>query len=122
MKCSTCRNSRPALLHRSARVAGAEVVKVENPGGGEPGRTAFPGPQGSPSFVLFLRVQRRQEVGHSEFKIRNGLALVKEIAKKADVMIENMAPATIERLGPAPGNPCPQPRHHLCPGQGVRRG
>jgi crotonobetainyl-CoA:carnitine CoA-transferase CaiB-like acyl-CoA transferase len=33
---------------------GAEVVKVENPGGGEPGRTAFAGPQGSPDSFYFF--------------------------------------------------------------------
>src|SRR5215470_10319346 len=32
---------------------GAEVVKVENPGGGEPGRTAFAGPPGGDSFYFF---------------------------------------------------------------------
>ena len=33
---------------------GAEVVKVENPKGGEPGRTAFVGPEGSPDLYYFF--------------------------------------------------------------------
>ena len=78
---------------------GAEVVKVENPGGGEPGRTAFPGPQGSPDSFYFFEFNANKKSVTVNLKSERGLALVKDMAKKADVMIENMAPGTIERLG-----------------------
>jgi crotonobetainyl-CoA:carnitine CoA-transferase CaiB-like acyl-CoA transferase len=77
---------------------GAEVVKVENPSTGEPGRTAFAGPPGGDSFYFFEFNANKKSVTVN-LKSERGLALVKDMAKKADVMIENMAPGTIERLG-----------------------
>src|ERR1700756_4663366 len=78
---------------------GAEVVKVENPGGGEPGRTAFAGPPGSPDSFYFFEFNANKKSVTVNLKSERGPALVKDLAKKADVMIENMAPGTIERLG-----------------------
>ena len=78
---------------------GAEVVKVENPGGGEPGRTSFAGPPGSPDSFYFFEFNANKKSVTIDLKSERGLALVKDMAKKADVMIENMAPGTIERLG-----------------------
>ncbi len=78
---------------------GAEVVKVENPKGGEPGRTSFAGPPGSPDLYYFFQFDANKKSVTVNLKSERGLALVKEMAKKADVMIENMAPGTIERLG-----------------------
>jgi formyl-CoA transferase len=78
---------------------GAEVVKVENPSSGEPGRTSFTGPQGSPDSFYFFEFNANKKSVTINLKSERGLALVKDMAKKADVMIENMAPGTIERLG-----------------------
>src|SRR5260370_28254610 len=78
---------------------GAEVVKVENPQGGEPGRTSFASPPGSPDSFYFFEFNDKNKSVTVNLKSERGLALVKEMAKKADVMIENMAPGTIERLG-----------------------
>ena len=77
---------------------GAEVVKVENPQGGEPGRSNFPGPAGGDSYYFFEFNANKKSVTVN-LKSERGLALVKDMAKKADVMIENMAPGTVERLG-----------------------
>jgi hypothetical protein len=44
-----------------------------------------------------LPVQRQQEVDNAEPEIAEGLEIVKEMLKKADIMAENMAPRTIER-------------------------
>jgi formyl-CoA transferase len=78
---------------------GAEVVKVENPKGGEPGRTAFVGPEGSPDSYYFFEFNANKKSVTVDLKAERGLALVKEMARHADVMIENMAPGTIERIG-----------------------
>ena len=78
---------------------GAEVVKIENPQGGEPGRTSFAGPPGSPDSFYFFEFNANKKSVTVNLKSERGLALVKDMAKKADVMIENMAPGTVERLG-----------------------
>jgi crotonobetainyl-CoA:carnitine CoA-transferase CaiB-like acyl-CoA transferase len=78
---------------------GAEVVKVENPKGGEPGRTAFVGPPGSPDSYYFFEFNANKKSVTIDLKSERGLALVKDMARRADVMIENMAPGTIERIG-----------------------
>jgi crotonobetainyl-CoA:carnitine CoA-transferase CaiB-like acyl-CoA transferase len=77
---------------------GAEVVKVENPQGGEPGRTNFPGRPGADSYYFFEFNANKKSVTVN-LKSERGLALVKDMARRADVMVENMAPGTIERLG-----------------------
>src|SRR4249920_3146546 len=76
---------------------GADVVKLENPGGGDPGR-ALGGPAGKddPYFLVFNANKKSITVNLKDPK---GLALVKELATKADVMVENFAPGAIERLG-----------------------
>ncbi len=76
---------------------GAEVVKVENPGGGDPGR-ALGGKPGvdDPYFLLFNANKKSVTVNLKDPK---GLQLVKDMAKQADVMVENFAPGAIERLG-----------------------
>ena len=78
---------------------GAEVVKVENPQGGDPGRTSFASPPGSPDSFYFFEFNANKKSVTVNLKSERGLALVKDMAKKADVMIENMAPGTIERIG-----------------------
>ena len=76
---------------------GAEVVKVENPKSGDPGR-ALGGKPGvdDPYFLLFNANKKSITVNLKDPK---GLALVKDLAKKADVFVENFAPGAIERLG-----------------------
>src|ERR1700684_3261759 len=76
---------------------GAEVVKVENPGGGDPGRliSGKPGVD-DPYFLLFNANKKSITVNLKDPK---GLALVKDLAKQADVICENFAPGAIERLG-----------------------
>jgi crotonobetainyl-CoA:carnitine CoA-transferase CaiB-like acyl-CoA transferase len=72
---------------------GAEIAKVENPKGGEPGRTGFSDP------YYFMMYNANKKSVTIDLKSERGLALVKDMAKHADVFVENMAPGTIERLG-----------------------
>jgi crotonobetainyl-CoA:carnitine CoA-transferase CaiB-like acyl-CoA transferase len=76
---------------------GAEVVKLENPKSGDPGR-ALGGKAGvdDPYFLLFNANKKSITINLKDPK---GLALVKDLAAKADVMVENFAPGAIERLG-----------------------
>ena len=79
---------------------GAEVVKVENPQGGEAGRYSMrPSPgQGNDSWYFLLFNANKKSVAIN-LKSEGGLTLVKNMAKHADVMVENFAPGAIERLG-----------------------
>src|SRR2546430_7915230 len=78
---------------------GAEVVKIENPNGGEPGRILGTGPKPGADAYYFMIYNANKKSVTVNLKSPRGLALVKEMAKEADVFIENMAPGTIEKLG-----------------------
>jgi crotonobetainyl-CoA:carnitine CoA-transferase CaiB-like acyl-CoA transferase len=78
---------------------GAEVVKVENPRGGEPGRILGTGPKPGSDAYYFMIYNANKKSVTVNLKSPRGVALVKEMATRADVFIENMAPGTIEKLG-----------------------
>ena len=77
---------------------GAEVVKIENPKTGDPGRRLRPGqPDDDPWYFHQFNANKKSVT--LNLKSPRGLGIVKELLKKADVTVENMAPGTIERLG-----------------------
>src|SRR3984893_13539739 len=78
---------------------GAEVVKVENPKTGDPGRRLQPGRPDNDPYYFFMFNANKKSVTIN-LKSPRGLEMVKEMLKKADVTVENMAPGTIQRLGP----------------------
>lgn len=77
---------------------GADVVKVENPGVGDPGRSAG---RTAPDLdaLYFLQYNSNKRSIAVNLKDPRGLEIVKDLARNADVMIENFAPGAIERLG-----------------------
>jgi len=77
---------------------GAEVVKIENPQFGDPGRRRQPGkPDNDPYYFHVFNANKKSIAVN--LKSPRGLALVKDLLRKADVAVENFAPGTIERLG-----------------------
>ena len=77
---------------------GAEVVKIENPTTGDPGRRLQPGkPDTDPWYFHQFNANKKSLTVN--LKSPRGLEIVRELLKKADVTVENMAPGTIERLG-----------------------
>jgi crotonobetainyl-CoA:carnitine CoA-transferase CaiB-like acyl-CoA transferase len=88
---------------------GAEVIKVEVPGSGDPIRGIGPyaGPKGishdrQTDEDLSVRFLKRSEGVKSvtlNLKDAEGRRLFLELAKQADVMIENLAPGSMTRLG-----------------------
>src|ERR1700686_5805824 len=77
---------------------GAEVVKIENPKSGDPGRRLRPGqPDDDPYYFHMFNANKKSITVN--LKSPRGLELVKDLLRKADVCVENMAPGTIERLG-----------------------
>ena len=98
---------------------GAEVVKVENPKAGDPGRSIFS--EGHDSFY-FLTFNANKKSLTIDLKSPAGKKLVLDLAKKADVFVENFAPGRHRAAGPRVRRDLEdQPAHHLCAGQGVRR-
>jgi crotonobetainyl-CoA:carnitine CoA-transferase CaiB-like acyl-CoA transferase len=77
---------------------GAEVVKIENPQTGDPGRRLQPGKADNDPWY-FHQFNANKKSVTLNLKSPRGLEIVRELLKKADVTIENMAPGTIERLG-----------------------
>jgi crotonobetainyl-CoA:carnitine CoA-transferase CaiB-like acyl-CoA transferase len=77
---------------------GADVVKVENPKLGDPGRRLRAGqPDNDPYYFHVFNANKRSITVN--LKSPKGLALVKDMLRQADVCIENFAPGAIERLG-----------------------
>ncbi len=77
---------------------GAEVVKIENPNRGDPGRRLKPNkPDDDPYYFHILNANKKSITVN--LKSPEGLDLVKDMIGQADVMIENFAPGAIERLG-----------------------
>jgi crotonobetainyl-CoA:carnitine CoA-transferase CaiB-like acyl-CoA transferase len=77
---------------------GAEVVKIENPATGDPGRRLRPGhPDDDPWYFHQFNANKKSLT--LNLKSPRGLEIVKELLKQADVTVENMAPGTMERLG-----------------------
>jgi crotonobetainyl-CoA:carnitine CoA-transferase CaiB-like acyl-CoA transferase len=77
---------------------GAEVVKIENPRTGDPGRRLQPGkPDADPWYFHQFNANKKSVT--LNLKSARGLEIARGMLAKADVMVENMAPGTIERLG-----------------------
>jgi formyl-CoA transferase len=76
---------------------GAEVVKVENPKGGDPGRSILSQPGGESFYFLIFNANKKSLA--VDLKSPAGKQLVLDLAAKADVLVENFAPGAIERLG-----------------------
>ena len=77
---------------------GADVVKVENPGAGDPGRSAGK-TRPDQDALYFLQYNANKRSIAVNLKDPKGLELIKSLIASADVMIENFAPGAIERLG-----------------------
>jgi len=77
---------------------GAEVVKVEQPGVGDDTRGWGPPFAGGES-AYFLCTNRNKKSLTVDLKSADGIALVKQLAERADVLIENFRPGAMDRLG-----------------------
>ena len=77
---------------------GADVVKIEQPGTGDDTRQWGPPFQGGEA-AYFLSVNRNKRSLAVDLKSADGLALVRELARRADVVVENFRPGTAARLG-----------------------
>ncbi len=77
---------------------GAEVVKVEQPGAGDDTRGWGPPFAGGES-AYYLCINRNKQSLALDLKSTRAVEVLRELAKVADVIIENFRPGTMERLG-----------------------
>ena len=76
---------------------GAEVHKVEAPGIGDETRTFAPHVGGESHYFLGLNRHKKSLV--IDLKTAEGVALAKDLARRADVVVENFRPGVMDRLG-----------------------
>lgn len=76
---------------------GADVVKVEAPGRGDPSRAAGPFINGVSGY--FMSVNRNKRSIVLDLKSETGRARAAQLAARADVVVENFVPGTMKRWG-----------------------
>src|SRR3712207_7594128 len=82
---------------------GARVIKVESPGSGDDTRgwgPPFVEPEGAArESTYFLSTNRNKESVTLDLKDDGDKELLRELVRRADVLLENFRPGTLARLG-----------------------
>ena len=76
---------------------GAEVIKIEHPNGGDPARGTGPFIEDYSSY--FLSINRGKRSVTLDLHTGQGVELLRQLADKADVLVENFRPGTMDRFG-----------------------
>src|SRR5690606_35794085 len=76
---------------------GAEVIKIEPPGEGDPGRYIGPADGPSPVFFRNLNPGKKSVVLDLKDAVRREALLA--LCEPADVLVESFRPGTVARLG-----------------------
>jgi crotonobetainyl-CoA:carnitine CoA-transferase CaiB-like acyl-CoA transferase len=76
---------------------GAEVIKIEDPRGGDDTRAWAPFVDGWSTY--FLSVNRNKKSAAIDLKSDDGRRLLEQLIDSADVLVENFRPGTLDRLG-----------------------
>ena len=76
---------------------GAEVIKIENPDGGDQVRLVAPLIEGEGS--AFMRLNRNKRSIALDLKKVNGREVFRKLVATADVVVENLRPGTMNDLG-----------------------
>ncbi len=77
---------------------GARVIKIEHPKGGDDTRAWGPPFLGGES-AYYLSINRNKESVAVDFKTADGRALLDRLIARADVLVENFRPGTLDRHG-----------------------
>ena len=77
---------------------GAEVVKIEQPGVGDDTRVWGPPFAGGES-AYFLCINRNKQSLTVDLKSSEGIAIIRALAARADVLVENFRPGALDRMG-----------------------
>jgi len=76
---------------------GADVVKIERPGVGDPARAQGPGPEGKSGY--FMANNRNKQSVTLDLKTESGTEAALELLAEADVFVENFGYGVAEKLG-----------------------
>lgn len=82
--------------------AGAEVIKIERPGVGDPRRNYLPakdGENGAKVYGGFFAYNRNKKSVAIDLQQEEGRKLYRSLAATADVIVENLKPGAVEKLG-----------------------
>lgn len=80
---------------------GAEVVKIEAPGEGDPlrkWRKLYPTGEGETSLWWFVQSRNKQSVTIN-LKHPEGIEIARKLVAEADIVVENFRPGVMEKLG-----------------------
>jgi crotonobetainyl-CoA:carnitine CoA-transferase CaiB-like acyl-CoA transferase len=77
---------------------GARVIKIERPGGGDDTRAWGP-PFVKGESAYFLSINRNKESVTLNFKHPDGRRLLDALIARADVLVENFRPGTLDEMG-----------------------
>jgi crotonobetainyl-CoA:carnitine CoA-transferase CaiB-like acyl-CoA transferase len=78
---------------------GADVIKVEDPSGGDRQRNQGKAPKSSTMGPLFVALNRNKRSVAIDLKTEEGKAQLRALVATGDVFIHNMRPEAIKRLG-----------------------
>lgn len=76
---------------------GAEVIKIEQPGTGDESRNFGPFKNGF--SLYFVSVNRGKQSVTLNLKTERGQAILKQLLKQTDILVENFRPGTMKKLG-----------------------
>jgi crotonobetainyl-CoA:carnitine CoA-transferase CaiB-like acyl-CoA transferase len=77
---------------------GAEIIKIERPGSGDETRAWGPPFVGGES-AYFLCVNRNKKSVTVDMSTPEGKGVIRDLAARSDVLVENFRPGTMEKLG-----------------------
>ncbi len=77
---------------------GADVIKVEEPSSGDESRRFIP-PKWNDESCYYLAANRNKRGITVNLKSPEGIEIIKELVKDADVLVENFRTGTMEKLG-----------------------
>lgn len=81
---------------------GADVLKIEEPGGGDPARAMMQAPadraKGVPS-AFYRHVNRGKRETRLDLKTETGRTVLRALVREAHVLVESFRPGVMERLG-----------------------
>lgn len=81
---------------------GADVLKIELPGEGDPMRTLGAYPPGGDSSYWWSSIARNKRSVALDVRTPEGLDILGRLIETADLLIENFRPGTLERWGMTP--------------------